>query len=74
MTPDAARSVRVRTGKNITVVVKTVDDSLGLKARFFFAELPVQTGLGPTTIQALDANGRVIATDKTHQTSRKAHR
>lgn len=67
MTPEAARSVRVRTEGGITVTVKTIDDKLGLQARFFFAELPVQTPLGPTTIQALDADGCVIATKKTHQ-------
>lgn len=74
MTPDAARAVRVQTDDDITVTVKTVDDDLGLKGRFFFAELPVHTGLGPTTIQALDADGHVIATKKTHQTSRKRRR
>lgn len=71
MTPDGAQSVRVQTEDDITVTVKTIDDDFGLKGRFYFAELPVQTGLGPTTIQALDADGHVVATQSTHQTPPK---
>jgi hypothetical protein len=70
MTPDDAAQVRITTEHDITTTTRTIDDNAGIEGRFFVAELPVRTALGPATIQALDANGKVLATIETPQTRR----
>ena len=60
MTPDRAVRVRVQ-AHGTTVTVETVDDNAGLPGRFYVAELPIRTSLGPTTVVALDSNGAIIA-------------
>jgi hypothetical protein len=57
--PDRAAQVRVE-ARGVAVTVETIDDELGLDGRFYLAELPVRTGLGPTKVIALDSDGAVI--------------
>lgn len=57
--PEAVR-VRVR-ARAASVTVETVEDPEGQNGRFYFAELPINRSLGPTTVIALDANGQEIA-------------
>jgi hypothetical protein len=59
MAPDQAARARVE-GRGVTVTVETLDDNVGLDGRFYVAELPVRTSLGPTIVIALDNDGAVI--------------
>jgi hypothetical protein len=60
MTPDDAARVAVRTDGAEPVTANTIEDQAGLAGRFYVVELPVRTGLGPTTVTALDASGQRI--------------
>jgi hypothetical protein len=59
MAPEEAVAVRVE-ARGAAVTVDTVDDNAGLDGRFYVAELPIRTSLGPTSVVALDHNGAVI--------------
>jgi hypothetical protein len=58
--PEGAASIRV-TARHLTVTVPAREDDAGLPGRFYVAELPLHTSLGPTVVEALDRDGRVIA-------------
>jgi hypothetical protein len=59
MAPDRATRVRVESG-GVGATVETVNDNAGLDGRFYVAEMPVRTALGPTTVVARDSTGEVI--------------
>ena len=59
VTPDEAERVEVRAGR-VTVTVRTIDDSMGLKGRFYVAELPVRLLRGHMRAIALDSDGRRV--------------
>lgn len=55
------RAVRVRAqARGISVTVDTIDDNAGLDGRVYLVELPIRRALGPTTVNALDADGQKI--------------
>jgi hypothetical protein len=58
--PEGAESIRVR-ARHLTVTVPAREDDAGIPGRFYVAELPIRTSLGPTVVEALDRDGRVVA-------------
>ena len=67
--PADARQITVRAGPDVERTVAAVDDSLGVKGRFYLAELPVHR-LDAVTVEARDARGRTVARDALRRRSR----
>lgn len=60
LAPTAAVEVRVR-ARGTTVNVPALEARTGLPTRVYFAEIPTKRSIGPTKVEALDQNGRVLA-------------
>ena len=58
--PDEAVSVTITRGDG-KISVRTLDDSKGIKGRFYVAEIPLRWQRGRRHVVALDAHGEVVA-------------
>ena len=67
--PDRASQITVRAGSNVERTVPAVDDELGVKGRFYLAELPIHR-LGDVTVIARDSRGVVVAREALRRRTR----